>query len=201
LVKEIVTGKQIHYNWQMTHRIQCEPIAITCFERKKGEIVQRSDDFGLFADKGRWWLVASPDGICDSGLVEVKTITNIPKEKTTKEAVQEHLVNSFFLRWDPVENRIVLKRDHKYNYQIQGLLNILDRETCFLIAFVDESDFEIVEIQRDTEFWKKMLPKLDYFWEHCLLPELIDSRLVRNMDVRELPEVREAQPKLKEKKR
>ena len=90
LVKEIVTGKQIHYNWQLTHGIQYEPIAITCFVRKKAEILQRSDDFGLFADKERWWLVASPDGICDSGLVEVKTITNIYEEKTIKEAVREH---------------------------------------------------------------------------------------------------------------
>ena len=48
----------------------------------------------------------------------------------------------------------MLKRDHKYKYQIQGQLNILDRENFFLIAFVDESNFEIVEIQRGTELWE-----------------------------------------------
>jgi len=201
LVKEIVTGKQVHCNWQMNHGVECESIAISCFERKKGQVVQRSNDFGLFADKERWWLVTSPDGICDSGLVEVKTITNIQKDKTIKEAAQGNLVSGFFLRWDPVENRLLLKREHKYYYQIQGQLNIIDKETCFLIAFVDENDLEIVEVQRDIEFWKKMLPKLDHFWEHCLLPELIDSRLARNMDVRELPEVIEAQSKMKEKKK
>ena len=53
-VKEIVTGKEIHCNRQMTQGIQCEPIAIMCFERKKGKIVQKSEDFGLFADKERY---------------------------------------------------------------------------------------------------------------------------------------------------
>jgi len=86
-------------------------------------------------------------------------------------------VKSFFLRWDSVEKCIVIKRYHKYNYQIQMQLNILAQETCFLMAFLDKSDYKIFNIQHDTEFWKKMLPKLNYFWEHCLLPELIDSRL------------------------
>ncbi|KAK2727247.1 hypothetical protein QYM36_007925 [Artemia franciscana] len=200
LVKEIVTRKQMYCNWQTNHGVDCEPIAIACFESKKGQVVQRSNDFGLFADKERWWLVTSPDGICDSGLLEVKTITNIQADKTIKEDAQGNLVSGF-LRWDPVESRLVLKREHKYYYQIQDQLNIVDKETCFLIAFVDKNDFEIVEIQHDTEFWKNMLPKLDYFWEHCLLPELIDSRLVRNMDVLELHEVIEAQSKMKAKKK
>ncbi|KAK2722193.1 hypothetical protein QYM36_002672 [Artemia franciscana] len=82
--------------------------------------------------------------------------------------------------WKQMYCGILLRgsQEHKYYYQIQGQLNIVDKEICFLIAFVDENDFKIVEVQRDTEFWKKMLPKLVYFWEHCLLPELIDSRLV-----------------------
>ncbi|KAK2702800.1 hypothetical protein QYM36_018603 [Artemia franciscana] len=155
LAKEIVTGKQMYCDWQMNHGVDCEPIAFACFESKKGQVVQRSNDFGLFADKERWWLVTSPDGICDSGLVEVKTITNIQADKTIKEAAQENLVSGFFLRWDPVESRLLLKREHKYYYQIQGELNIVGKETCFLIAFLDVNDFEIVAVQRDTEFWKK----------------------------------------------
>ena len=173
LVKEIVTGKQMYCNWQMNHGVDCEPIAIACFESKKDQVVQRSNDFGLFADKERLWLVTSPDGICGSGFVEVKTITNIQTDKTIKEAAQGNLVRGFFLRWDPVESRLLFKREHKFYYQIEGQLNIVDKETCFLIAFVDKNDFEIVKFQRDTEFWKKLLSKLDYFWARAYCPSLL----------------------------
>ncbi|KAK2702625.1 hypothetical protein QYM36_018767 [Artemia franciscana] len=136
----------MYCNWRMNHGVDCEPIAITCLESKKGQVIQRSNDFGLFADKEIWWLVTSPDGICDSGFVEVKTITNIQADKTIKEAAQENLVSSFLLRWDPVESRLLLNREHKYFYQMQGQVNIVDKETCFLFTFVDENDFEIVEV-------------------------------------------------------
>ena len=46
-----------------------------------------------------------------------------------------------------------------------------------------------------------MLPKLDHFWDQCLLPELVDPRLKRSMKVRELPEVLEAQSRLNDRKR
>jgi hypothetical protein len=201
LVEEIVTGKQIHCTWQMKRGIHSETVAIKCFEEKMDIIVQRSDCFGLFADQDRWWLVTSPDGICDAGIVEVKTVTTIPEGKTIKEAVQLNLLKGFFLRWDTEKGCLILKREHKYFYQIQGQLNILDKENCFLVVFVDQDDFEIISVKRDICFWKQMLPKLDHFWDQCLLPELVDPRLKRSMKVRELPEVLEAQSRLNDRKR
>lgn len=41
------------------------------------------------------------------------------------------------------------------------------------------------EIHRDDAFWKtKMEPFLLRFYKDCVLPEIVDSRLARSMDVR-----------------
>jgi hypothetical protein len=42
------------------------------------------------------------------------------------------------------------------------------------------------KIGRDKEFWKnKMLPKLQKFYFEALLPEIVDGRLPRSMEIRE----------------
>ncbi|KAK2716452.1 hypothetical protein QYM36_006805 [Artemia franciscana] len=154
LVKEIVTGKQMYRNWQMNHGVDCEPLQSRVLKVKRAKLFK---DRMILA-----FLLIKKDG----GL-------NGISDKTIKEAAQRNLVSGFFLRWDPVESRLLLKREHKYYYQIQGQLNIVDKETCFLIAFVEENDFEIVEVQRDTEFWKKMLPSWTTFGNIAYCPSLL----------------------------
>ena len=44
---------------------------------------------------------------------------------------------------------------------------------------------ELEIIEEDKEFWDKMVEKLKKFYFDCLLPEIIDSRLERQMEIKE----------------
>lgn len=55
----------------------------------------------------------------------------------------------------------------------------------FVILFCKGDPF-IEKINRDKEFWQKnMLPKLQKFYLEAILPEIVDARLPRNMEIRE----------------
>lgn len=59
-----------------------------------------------------------------------------------------------------------------------------------------------IEIARDDQFWKEeMEPKLLQFYHHCMLPELVDPRHTRNMNIRDPFYITEAQIKAKKKKK
>ncbi|XP_045475419.1 uncharacterized protein LOC123681212 [Harmonia axyridis] len=78
-----------------------------------------------------------------------------------------------------------LKKNHNYYFQIQGQLNICRREYCDFILYCD-NDFHVETIKRDENIWKNiMVPKLREFYENCILPEIIDGRIPRGMQVRE----------------
>lgn len=46
-------------------------------------------------------------------------------------------------------------------------------------------DIKIELIEEDKEFWREIENKLKMFYFDCLLPELIDSRLDRQMEIKE----------------
>lgn len=77
-----------------------------------------------------------------------------------------------------------LKRKHPYYYQIQGQLNITKREFCDLVIY-NGKEIAVEKIIRDDDLWKDvMLPKLQAFYLNCILPEIIDARIPRDMTIR-----------------
>jgi hypothetical protein len=69
-------------------------------------------------------------------------------------------------------------------FQIQGQLAITKKTFCDFIVYT-LNDFFVERIKFDKDLWENvMLPKLNWFYDECLLPELVDSRLKRNMAVR-----------------
>ena len=54
-----------------------------------------------------------------------------------------------------------------------------------LIVYNSIDDREIITVHWSKEYWEKMFPKLEVFWNESLLTEILDSRVERNMEIRE----------------
>ena len=83
------------------------------------------EECGLFVDLHKGYLAASPDGtVGKDGLVEVKC-PHICRDNSIEDlAKQDH---SFCLEFDFMEDKLRLKRNHNYYYQVQGQLHIANR--------------------------------------------------------------------------
>lgn len=83
----------------------------------------------------------------------------------------------------------LVNKQHHWYYQIQGQLHITQKNVCMLgIWFGEAVPIKVYLIQRDDEFWKtKMEAKLVKFYYDCMLPELVDPRHSRCMQIRDPP--------------
>lgn len=78
-----------------------------------------------------------------------------------------------------------LKKTDDIYYHIQGLLHILQKDFClFGIWTCTQHKMYVEKIERDVAFFSKMKDRLTSFYHDWLLPELIDPRLKRNMEIR-----------------
>lgn len=56
---------------------------------------------------------------------------------------------------------------------------------AYLVIYLGESVYEILELERNDKFWKNEMEKeLIYFYKEALLKELVDPRDDRSMDIR-----------------
>jgi hypothetical protein len=189
IVKAIRNGGCGFQSVAMLRGLQLEPVALAVYESKLGMPIVKGEEMGLLIHSNFQYLAASLDGcLLDGTPVEVKTVNNIPQGKTIREAANEKgLVKNFFLV--PSHSGLQLKKNHKYYGQIQGQLEIANRDECHLVVFHNEHDWEVVVVPRSREYWSRILPKLDQFWNESLLPEILDSRILRSMSIREPPSV------------
>ena len=56
---------------------------------------------------------------------------------------------------------------------------------CHLIVYNSIEDWEIITVHRSKEYWEKKFLKLETFWNESLLPEILNSRVARNMEIKE----------------
>lgn len=114
--------------------IQYENVAKDAFETlTKMKIVP----CGLFIDKKLNFLAASPDGLVDDGIIEIKCPSSI-KNITPQEAA--HTKSIKYLIVDKRGN-IKLKRTCQYFYQVQGQLHITQRQNCYFIVWTPNGMF------------------------------------------------------------
>lgn len=171
-----------------------ESIAIKQYELEKNVVVQRC---GLFVDPTHPFLCTSPDGLIgEDGLLEVKCPFSARNSNELKDVVMAKHDIGLKLR----DNKLFLPTTHKYYYQIQGQLAITNRKWCDLYVW-SPKDSKVFHINRDVNFWDKIVPKLHQFYMECCVPEIVDPRLPRSKAIREPQFIleaikqREAQPK------
>lgn len=110
--------------------LESEDAAIALFEKQYLKQVQRS---GLIIDKSYPYLACSPDGLVDNNaIIEIKS-SEKSGDLTPLQAVKERKID-YCIHNEEIDE-IILKRNHNYYYQIQGLLHISDREICYFIVY------------------------------------------------------------------
>ena len=104
------------------------------------------------------------------GLIEVKYLLQNEKSLIKDAATTK---KTFYLTVDS-NNKIRLKRNHKYFYQVHSQLNIYDKDWCdFVVRRTNPYDIYIERIEKDETLWNhKMVPKLKAFYHTNILPEL-----------------------------
>jgi hypothetical protein len=135
-------------------------------------------EVGLHQDSknNNFWLAGSPDGIVLNtdgklqGIIEIKCVYG---EKTWNELLQS---KNFYIKENETNNKFQkkynLKKSHKYYYQIQGNMYIMQVEWCDLVIW-GKSVFEIIRIDFDKGFWEELYSKLRKFYFSYLLPEIV----------------------------
>ncbi len=115
------------------------------------------------------------------GLAEVKCPYSF-RNQTPFEAAQS---TSFCCELVEKDNTTFLKLKHSHPYycQVQGQMAITERTWCDFIVFTEKSE----RIRFDPEFWNSdLLPKLIYFYDNCLAPEIVCPVHVLGMPIRNL---------------
>lgn len=135
---------------------------------------------GLFIDHEFYFLGATPDGIFEDGIVEIKTAA-AAWDGTVIEGIRNKKITC--LKPKKGKEPIQLKQKHPYYYQVQGQLRVTGLDRCiFLLQTKEDFFYEIIE--RDDQFWKtEMEEKLINFW-HFYALEVVDPRKERSMEVR-----------------
>lgn len=140
---------------------------------------------GIFIDELDPFLAATPDGIIlnEDGLIELKcpySCRNISPEN----AIQSQKLK--FWRFDKSKNSFVVNKKHPYYYQIQGQLHIAQKQFCLFCVWTGQMhQLKVERIERDLDFYtKEMKPKLTNFYLSHMVPEIVDSRIKRNMPIR-----------------
>ena len=115
---------------------------------------------GIFICKERSWLGATPDGLVhdtkeDShGILEIKCPYSIRDEKP----------DACFTRLHFTDNKGMLKKNHKYYYQIQTQLHTSGYTWCDFVIWTP-AGLHIERIDRDDTFFNNhVLTKLDHFY-------------------------------------
>jgi hypothetical protein len=191
-------------NEAITYGIENEPRIIRQFSDQTGLEVRPS---GLCVNEKWPYLGASPDGLIDSdALIEVKCLFSakdflimdyirelreLIKSETDAKEKKRLQGKLYSLCLIEKGGQLTMKKKHDYYYQVQGQLGITGRSKCFFVVGTD-IDMQIFEIHRDNDVWEKMAAKLSRYYNDCLLPEFVDSRIARGMKVRDPPHYIEA---------
>ena len=158
------------------HGNENEETALKLFTDSRNDIIDCIRT-GLVVNAAQSWLGASPDAIVtmengEKVLVEIKC-TYTARDLTVDEAIDK--IKGFCMaRMDPSVaecDQVVLKKSHRYYYQVQVQLHVCRINTCFFVAWTFK-DTKYIRVTKDDIFLKTVIPKLKKYYFEELLPAL-----------------------------
>lgn len=186
IVEDILYHNTLYTNTaDQNHQRLHQTEALKIFSRHhKNETIEMC---GIFIDKKYSFLGASPYRLIGHhGIVVIKCPRNALK-KTMDEAIEKRMI-PFWTKSNSSEGVTVNVDSHWY-MQIQGQLHVSDKKVAHLMVYLGPSEFKIVKVDRDDEYWKtRMESELMYFFNEAMLKELVDSRHRRYMELRDYDE-------------
>lgn len=188
LIKSICYPNLYKFNSKaIKHGIKYEPYAIKAYEitmkrvHKNFEIVK----CGLFINKDFPFLHATPDFLtycdcCGFGCGEVKCPLNLRGCDFKNYAADRSTCI------DEKEGKFSLRKDHNYYQQVQQqLFTVPDRAFCdFVLCGIDSEEKAHIVVDRilpDKQHMDSALSKLEAFWRHCILPEVLGRWYTRKL--------------------
>lgn len=113
--------------------IENEPMARRDFEKKFDVKIEPA---GLFIHIKLNYLAASPDGLIGKdAIIEIKCPQSI------KEYSPEEAVNNKKLKYMIYNNeKLILKKNNCYYFQVQGQLNITKRKWCYFVVWTPKGN-------------------------------------------------------------
>lgn len=133
-------------------------------------------DCGIFIDSEICFLGASPFKLYGDFILSIKC----PLKQFGIKICKAMKTLSF---WNKRTGQI--NRKSAWFIEIQGQLHVTMREKAFLMVWLGEENFRVVEIVRDDSFFvEEMREKLSFFFNKVMLKELVDPRKTRSMALR-----------------
>ncbi|XP_016851173.2 uncharacterized protein LOC103279721 [Anolis carolinensis] len=159
----------------MSWGIRNEKKAVESYEALKSRESHKAvkvDDCGLFIDKEKPWLGASPDGILkeaktgkEIGIVEVKCPYK-HRDKTVTEACKD---KAFCL--EKKGDSYSLKKTHPYYTQVQCQMGVTGHDKADLVVYTNK-ETAIAPVDFDPDFWENTVPKLEKFYTEAVVPHV-----------------------------
>ncbi|XP_065530481.1 EZH inhibitory protein [Lathamus discolor] len=174
-LKAVVDSSPSVQTRAMAWGIDNEKVAIQAYEQLKSQAVGkpvRVEDCGLFIDRDKKWIAASPDGIIKEaatgkalGLLEVKCPYK-HRNNTVRDACND---KDFCLKMDG--DSYALKKDHGYFTQVQCQLAATGFQQADFVVHTNK-ETAVVPVKFDSEFWGQTVPKLEKFYTEAVIPHL-----------------------------
>ncbi|XP_015282428.1 PREDICTED: uncharacterized protein LOC107123654 [Gekko japonicus] len=159
----------------MSWGIRNEKKAIEAYEAIKSSKSRKAvtvEDPGLYIDKGKPWLAASPDGIAREphtgkklAVVEVKCPYK-HRDKTVTDACKD---KNFCLEKEG--DSYTLKKDHPYYTQVQCQMGVTGLKKADFVVHTNK-ETAIAPVEFDPIFWDATVPKLEKFYTDAVVPYL-----------------------------
>jgi predicted phage-related endonuclease len=135
-----------------------EKVAINMYRKKTCNHVHGC---GFVVNPKFPFLGASPDGkVCDpfaTGILEVKC-PFIMRDRTIKEALADEVMKKKICI-EQIQDKVQMKRDHMYWYQVQGQLLVTGAKFCEFVLFTRQ-DLFIERIEPDQNTMEQIFTKM-----------------------------------------
>ena len=164
----------------MKYGIKEEPKARVKYSEVMGMEVEES---GLWVNKKYPHLGASPDGLnADGGIIEIKCL-----KVFREQSVEQVLANQgntprlnqqcFLIDGD----KLYLRRNHPYYYQIQLQLIVSNAPYCDFVLHSPKGNPSVERIFLDEDLAEHIITYTEQFWSRVLIPELYLQRVKRGL--------------------
>ncbi|KAJ6639588.1 hypothetical protein Bhyg_12335 [Pseudolycoriella hygida] len=179
LLEVMYTQAQLGNNAKNKHQRVQEVEALATFSRLYAKYP--IDECGLVIDEELPYLGALPFRYYGSDhLLSIKCPLSAYKKSIAEAKLQF---------WKVESGKKTLNKKSTWYLEIQGELHVTKRKTTFLMIWLGESQYQVVQVKRDDAFFdSKMRGKLVSFFNDVMLKELANSRKARGMELRQYDE-------------
>ena len=125
------------------------------------------------------YCVQSVDTLC-SGCLEIKCPCSIDKQVTV-ELSPDDIANKFgskFFMQRGTDGNLHLPCDHMYYAQVQGEMAVIGIEWCDFVVY-SYGEVVVNHILSDLEYWDVLSEKLEDFYVHYVVPEILSENFFK----------------------